>query len=225
MREIPFDDPTKSWVVGSIYCLGKNYRAHAIEMGQVEARPPVIFIKPAASLAPLGDPITLGWNMGEVHHEVELVVAISLPPELEATSRELTETEADRSIAAYTVGLDLTRRAIQSQAKRAGEPWSASKGFPSAAPIAELRSRTPGTRFEKMTVRLDVNGETRQMAPVSSMILSPVEAVRLVSRQFPLSTGDLIFTGTPAGVGPLRRGDELRVALEPELSVETVVSR
>jgi 2-keto-4-pentenoate hydratase/2-oxohepta-3-ene-1,7-dioic acid hydratase in catechol pathway len=224
MRSLSFTDPTKSWTVGSVYCLGKNYRAHAIEMGQTDPRPPVVFIKPAASLTPLSQPITLGRNLGDVHHEVELVIAIALPPDLDATGRELTPEQADSAITAYTIGLDLTRRTIQTQAKQAGEPWSASKGFPNSAPIAELRPRTPDTDFSTMTVRLDVNGETRQMGPVSSMVLSPIEAARLVSRQFPLATGDLIFTGTPSGVGPIRRGDKLRVALEPEIAVDAEVA-
>jgi fumarylpyruvate hydrolase len=224
MRSVRVEGLGARVVVGTVYCFGKNYRAHAIEMGQTEPKPPVVFLKPAAALVVPDGTIAIPTDRGEVHHEAELVLALDIPEEL--AGRALEEADADRCIVAYTIGLDLTLRDEQSRAKSAGEPWAASKGFPGSAPIAELRRRAPGEVWSGMTLTLDVDGERRQEASLETMTLSPAASVAHLSRVFPLASGDLVFTGTPAGVGPLSPGSRVTAALEPgpRLEVEVIAT-
>lgn len=207
MTTLRMGDGAERWTAGTVYCFGKNYRAHAIEMGQVEAKPPVVFIKPTASVVVPAGSIVIPTDRGEVHHEAELVLALELPDAL--TGHPLSETEADTAIVAFTVGLDLTLRDEQKTAKSAGEPWAASKGFRGSAPIAPLTRRRPEHAFSDLTLTLDVDGTRRQEAALSDMTLFPAACVAHLSRVFPLETGDLVFTGTPAGVGPLRPGNRI----------------
>jgi 2-keto-4-pentenoate hydratase/2-oxohepta-3-ene-1,7-dioic acid hydratase in catechol pathway len=193
-------------------------------MGQREPRPPVVFLKPAAALVDLSAPLVIPDQAGEVHHEVELVLGLSFPLDLDGRGHALSLHDADRAIVAFTVGLDLTLRDRQSAAKQAGEPWAASKGFPGSAPVAPLRTRHPSDRLVDGVLRLEVGGAERQRASLASMTLSPPEIVRELSRSFPLATGDLVFTGTPAGVGPLCAGDRVVAELAPWIRVETRVA-
>lgn len=220
MTTLPVDGHD-AWTAGTVYCLGKNYRAHAVEMGQTTPRPPVIFLKPAAALVPLTDTIAIPGDRGEVHHEVELVLGLRLDPS--RAGRVLTEDDARDAIAVLGIGLDLTLRDEQAQAKQAGEPWAASKGFPASGPISTLRP-LGDTALDDLAVRLEIDGEVRQTGKVSEMTLSPTAAIVALSRRFPLASGDLVFTGTPAGVGPLADGQTVTVALDPVLSVTGRVS-
>jgi 2-keto-4-pentenoate hydratase/2-oxohepta-3-ene-1,7-dioic acid hydratase in catechol pathway len=213
-------DGGEPWIVGSVYCLGKNYRAHAVEMGQTTPRPPVVFLKPAAALVPFADTLVIPGDRGEVHHEIELVLGLRLDPDQEG--RPLTETEARGTIAVLGIGLDLTLRDEQARAKAAGEPWTASKGFAGSGPLSSLRPLGE-VRLDDLSVRLEVDGEVRQAGRVSEMTLSPVASVMALSRRFPLASGDLVFTGTPAGVGPLVEGQMVTVALDPLLAITTRV--
>ncbi len=224
MKRIPIAGTTDRWNVGTVYCLGKNYRAHAREMGEHDEKPPVVFLKPAAALVDATQPIVLPRGRGAVHHEIELVLAIAGASGMPPFGEPVSDTEADRMIAGFTIGLDLTLRDLQTEAKRAGEPWSAAKGFPGSAPMGAIVMRQPEHRFEEMRVRLEVNGDCRQEGAVSEMILSPRAAVAHVAGLFPLEEGDLIFTGTPAGVGPLSPGDRLVARLDPLLSISLTVA-
>lgn len=192
--------------VRRVLCVGQNYAAHAREMGaDPTRRPPFFFSKPADALVPLGGEIPYPSRTADLHHEVELVVAIGhggadLDPE---TARGL--------IVGWAVGVDLTRRDLQAEAKATGRPWDAAKGFDFSAPIGPLTLKRD---IAEPTggIRLKVNGETRQSGHLSDMIWSPSEVVAQASSLWRLAPGDLIFTGTPEGVGPLQRGD--RVAAE-----------
>ena len=204
--------------VRRILCVGQNYAAHAREMGaDPERRPPFFFSKPADALVPLGGQVPYPSVTQDLHHEVELVVALG------HGGAEVTADEARALIAGWAVGVDLTRRDIQAQAKKDGRPWDASKGFDFSAPIGEvvLRRDMPEA---KGAIRLSGNGETRQSGELSDMIWSPAEVVAQASRLWRLAPGDLIFTGTPEGVGPLVRGDEVRAEIDglPALSFTMV---
>jgi len=225
MITLPFLEHDDRWTVGTVYCLGKNYRAHAVEMGQTHPRPPVVFLKPAAALCDLRKPIEVPGHRGSVHHEVEMVLALSLPEPFDGTDQVLDQDTAAEAIAAFPVGLDLTLRDEQAGAKSAGEPWAASKGFPGSAPVAPLITRSPAHDLGAMALQLIVNGETRQSAAVSEMTLDPVDTLIALSRCFPLATGDLVFTGTPAGVGPLHPGDDVNVRLTPHFDIHTRAER
>lgn len=221
MTTLPVHGSTERVMIGTVYCFGKNYRAHAIEMGQKEAKRPVVFIKPARAVGVPEGIIEIPTDRGEVHHEAELVLAIEIPGEL--AGRAMSEAEAARCITAYTIGLDLTLRDEQSAAKAAGEPWAASKGFPGSAPVAPLRRRSRDHSWSGLTLTLDVDGERRQEALLDTMTLSPAACVTHLSRVFPLATGDLVFTGTPAGVGPVVPGNRVRAALGETLVLDVRV--
>lgn len=212
MPALPIRGEEATWRVGTVYCLGKNYRAHAVEMGQIEPRPPVVFLKPAASVVPFERTLPIPTDRGAVHHEVELVLALSLPAG-HVPGAPLTAAEAGRTIAAYTVGLDLTLRDEQQAAKEAGEPWASAKGFPGSAPVAPLTRADLERTFVQGELCLRVGGVERQRAPLSDMTMPPAAIVAALSRVFPLCTGDVVFTGTPAGVGPLTVGDAIDVRL------------
>ncbi len=219
MHRVPVVD-AEPWSVGTVYCLGKNYRAHAVEMGQATPKPPVIFLKPATTLVPLSEPVAIPTDRGPVHHEIELVIGVRwLAGRVPA---DVTPDDAESAIATLAVGLDLTLRDVQSAAKSAGEPWAASKGFTGSAPVSALRARGH-LPWSDLSLSLSVNGAPRQSAPLSDMTLSPAATVAAVARAFPLADGDLIFTGTPAGVGPLSPGDTLDVRLDPIIAERTRV--
>ena len=194
--------------VRRVLCVGQNYAAHAREMGaDPTRRPPFFFSKPADALVPLGGEIPYPGRTSDLHHEVELVVAIGhggadLDPE---TARGL--------IFGWAVGVDLTRRDLQAEAKAAGRPWDAAKGFDFSGPIGPI-TRARNIADPTGGIRLLVNDETRQAGHLTDMIWSPAEVVAQASTLWRLAPGDLIFTGTPEGVGPLQRGDRVTAEIE-----------
>jgi len=187
--------------VGKIVAVGRNYADHAREMGNAAADPPVLFLKPPSALVPGGGAIALPSFSREVHHEVELVVRIG------CGGARLSPAAAARSIDACAVGIDLTARDLQSEAKRRGEPWAVAKGFDGAAPVSEFVAIGDVGELAGLELALTVNGAARQRGAIAQMTLPPAELVAFVSSRFRLEPGDLIFTGTPAGVGAVRAGD------------------
>ncbi len=186
----------------SVYGLGRTYAAHAAEMGA--APEPVVFVMPWSSLAPGGGEIPWPEGSGLVHHEVELVLRLG------AGGRRLERDAAGAAIAAVTVGIDLTARDLQGRAKELGHPWSRAKGFPGACPLGPPVAADPFRgRWGDIDLVLAVDGEIRQRARVAEMRPDPPGIVSLLSRWFELVPGDLVFTGTPAGVGPVRPGERL----------------
>jgi fumarylpyruvate hydrolase len=190
--------------VHRIYCVGRNYAAHAREMGMdPEREPPFFFSKPADAVVPNGAPVPYPPRTGNLHHEIELVVAIG------AGGRDIPLADALAHVYGYAVGNDLTRRDLQFAAREKGQPWDVSKGFDRSAPVTAIRRAAEVGHPERGRIWIEVNGERRQQADLSEMIWSVPEIVAELSTLFDLAPGDLIFTGTPAGVGPVQRGDSL----------------
>ena len=194
--------------VRRILCVGRNYAAHAREMGQdPEREPPFFFTKPADAVVDTGADIPYPSMTADLHHEIELVVAIA------EGGADISVDQALAHVFGYGVGVDLTRRDLQALAKDKGRPWDFAKGFDRSAPMGSLvpvsRIGHPG----KAAIHLSVNGKSRQSADVSDMIWSVPEVIAEASRYIALAPGDLIFTGTPAGVGPLVRGDVVEGAV------------
>jgi fumarylpyruvate hydrolase len=190
--------------VHRIYCVGRNYAAHAREMGMdPEREPPFFFSKPADAIVPNGAPVPYPPRTGNLHHEIELVVAIG------AGGRDIPLADALAHVFGYAVGNDLTRRDLQFAAREKGQPWDVAKGFDRSAPVTAIRRAAEVGHLERGRIWIEVNGERRQQADLSEMIWNVPEIVAELSTLFDLVPGDLIFTGTPAGVGPVRRGDSL----------------
>ncbi len=190
--------------VHRIYCVGRNYAKHAREMGMDPDRePPFFFSKPADAVVANGTPVPYPSRTSNLHHELELVVAIG------AGGRDIPLDSALTHVYGYAVGLDLTRRDQQFAARDQGRPWDVAKGFDHSAPVSAIRPAAEMGHLEQGAIWLEVNGETRQRANLSEMIWSVPEIVAELSTYFELRPGDLIFTGTPEGVGPVTRGDSL----------------
>ena len=190
---------------GKLLCIGRNYAAHVREMGDVADLPeePVVFLKPSTALVASGGAVVLPRQSDDVHHEVELVVVIG------RAGKHIAEADALHHVAAYALGLDLTARDLQARAKAAKGPWSVAKGFDTFAPLGPLTPAAEVPDPQALTIALKVNGETRQEGTTDHMIFSVARLVAYLSTVFTLEPGDLIYTGTPEGVGPVRAGDRL----------------
>jgi fumarylpyruvate hydrolase len=185
--------------VRRVLCVGRNYAAHRREMGGDERDPPFFFAKPADAVVPGGGTLPYPSATDELHHEIELVIAIG------GEGEDVSADAAAALIYGYAVGVDLTRRDLQNQAKAKGQPWEAGKGFDFSAPVSPIHygaAPSPEAR-----IWLTVNGRVRQEGRIGDMIWSPAEIVAQASVLWGLAPGDLIFTGTPEGVGRLARGD------------------
>jgi len=181
--------------VRRIFCVGRNYPEHAREMGASDVRaPPFFFTKPADAVMPSGSAVPYPSRTSDFHHEIELVVALA----------------AEREIYGYAVGNDLTRRDVQAAMKKEGKPWDTAKGFDHSAPVSPIARAADIGHPERGRIWLEVNGRLRQEGDIGDMIWRVPEIVAELATWFELEAGDLIFTGTPAGVGPLKPGDRVR---------------
>ena len=204
--------------VHRIYCVGQNYAAHAREMGaDPEREPPLFFTKPADALVPNGATIPYPSRTANLHHEVELVVAIG------ASGRDIAAGEAEGYVFGYAVGNDLTRRDLQHAAKEKGRPWDSAKGFDRSAPMTDLFPAEHYGHVRRGEIRLAVDGEVRQRADIADMTWSVPEIIAELSTLFELRPGDLVFTGTPAGVGPVRPGQTMVGYIEGLEELRTTV--
>jgi fumarylpyruvate hydrolase len=195
--------------VHRIYCVGQNYAAHAREMGTDPKRElPCFFTKPADAVVPNGARVPYPPATRDLHHEVELVAALGHP------LRNASPAQALDAVFGYAVGLDLTRRDLQAEARRRGRPWDTAKAFDRSAPISAIHPVSEVGHIERGRIWLTVNGTERQSADVSDMIWSVAEIAVELSRLFELRPGDLIFTGTPAGVGPVGPGDQIEAGVD-----------
>jgi fumarylpyruvate hydrolase len=202
--------------VRRVYCVGRNYRAHAIEMGKDPDREfPFFFMKPADALVPGGGPIAYPPRSNNYHYEAELVVAIG------KGGRNVAVDDAEPLIFGYATGLDMTRRDLQLQARDAGRPWDMGKGFDQSAPISAIKRIEETGLIRAGTIKLTVNGETKQSSDISLLIWNVNEVIADLSTYVQLQPGDLIYTGTPEGVGAVTIGDELTVSIDglPSLTV------
>jgi uncharacterized protein (TIGR00369 family) len=202
--------------VGKILAVGRNYAAHVAEMGAPVGEPPVVFLKPATALVAGGGRVRIPTDAGEVHHEVELVVVIG------KTGKAISKEAALDHVLGYAVGLDLTLRDLQSEAKEKRGPWSIAKGFDGSAPVSNVVLRDEVGDGSGLEISLDVNGERRQQGSTSMMLCGVAELIAHASRWMTLERGDLLFTGTPAGVGAVAPGDKLEARVERvgQLSVD-----
>jgi fumarylpyruvate hydrolase len=190
--------------VHRIYCVGRNYAAHAREMGMdPEREPPFFFSKPADAVTANGAAVPYPPRTSNLHHEIELVVAIG------EGGSDIPVGNALAHVFGYAVGNDLTRRDLQFAAREKSQPWDVSKGFDHSAPLTAIRRVADVGHPARGAIWIEVNGESRQRADLSEMIWSVPEIISELSALFELKPGDLIFTGTPAGVGPVARGDSL----------------
>lgn len=194
--------------VRRIYCIGKNYVAHIREMNADERDPPVIFQKPADAIVRNGGEIPYPVFSDNFHYECELVVA------LKSGGYNIAEADAPKHIFGYAVGLDMTRRDLQAAALEKGLPWEATKAFDQSAPVGPVTRVEDCGVLESGHVRLKVNGVTRQDADISLMIWKVNEIIAKLSEQYRLMPGDIIMTGTPAGVGAVTSGDVLDCSVD-----------
>ncbi len=191
-----------------IYCVGRNYAEHIREMGgDTEREPPIFFSKPPDAVVPNGTLVPYPPRTANLHHEIELVIAIG------RGGRNVGKDEALEHVFGYATGNDLTRRDLQHAAKQKGLPWDTSKGFDCSAPLAPIRPVTRG-HLSRGRIWLTVNGQPRQESDIAEMIWSVPEIIAELSTLFELAPGDLIFTGTPAGVGALVPGDRIEGGIE-----------
>ncbi len=194
----------QAFPVHRIYCVGRNYAAHAREMGHdPERATPVFFMKPADAIVHSGSTVPYPSRTENLQHEVELVVAVGEP------GRDIPVENALDHVFGYAVGIDLTRRDLQLAAKEARGTWDTAKGFDQSAPITRVHRATEIGHPDSGRIWLSVNGENRQNADLNELIWSVPEAIAELSTFFALAPGDLVFTGTPAGVGPLEAGDKI----------------
>jgi fumarylpyruvate hydrolase len=203
--------------VHRIYCVGRNYAEHAREMGNdPKVEPPVFFTKPADAIVANGVAVPYPPRTENLHYEVELVVAVA------GAGRNIAAGQALGHVFGYAVGNDLTRRDLQGAAKKKGLPWDTGKAFDASAPIGAIRPASLG-HVERGRIWLTVNGETRQQSDVSEMIWSVSGIIAELSTLFELRAGDLIYTGTPAGVGPLKPGDRIECGIDGLESLSNTV--
>ncbi len=189
--------------VGKLLCIGRNYADHAAEMDRDVPDEPMVFLKPPSALIRSGAAVELPPQSQDVHYEVELVAVIG------QEGKHIPRSAALDHVAGYAVGLDMTARDLQAEAKEQRHPWSVAKGFDTFAPLGPIQPAAAVDDVQDLTLRLTVNGETRQEASTRHQIFPVRELVHYCSQIFTLSPGDLLYTGTPSGVGPVQEGDQL----------------
>jgi fumarylpyruvate hydrolase len=205
--------------VHRIYCVGRNYAAHAREMGNDPTRePPFFFSKPADAIVPNNATIPYPPRTQNLHHEIELVIAIG------GGGKDIHAHSALDHVYGYAVGNDLTRRDLQSAARDKGQPWDTSKGFDRSAAIAAIRPVSAGGHVARGTIWLKVNGELKQQGDIGDLIWSVPEIIAELSTLFELAAGDLIYTGTPAGVGAVKSGDRMEGGVDGLQTLVTIIA-
>jgi fumarylpyruvate hydrolase len=214
---LPVDGTDAVFPVARVFCVGRNYAEHAVEMGHDPDRePPFFFMKPATAVVPNGGSLPFPTATDDLHHEVELVVA------LRGGGTDIPVEGALEHVFGYAIGLDMTRRDLQSKAKEMGRPWDMGKGFDRSAPIGAIRPATAIGHPDAGAIWLRVNGDLRQEGHLAQQIWKVPETIAYLSTLVELRPGDLIMTGTPKGVGRVVPGDVLEGHVEGvgELRVE-----
>lgn len=204
----PFNQPT-----GKIVCVGRNYAEHARELNNPIPSQPILFIKPADAAVPMAPLFSVPYGLGAVHHELEIAVLIG------QRLCQATEHEVLAAMAGVGLGLDLTLRDVQDDLKAKGQPWEIAKGFDGACPLSEFVAASTVEDWQQLCLTLVRNGQIQQQGSSAEMLFPLVPLIAHMSRIFTLNPGDIIMTGTPAGVGPLLPGDELEASLNNWLRV------
>ncbi|CAB3920785.1 Fumarylpyruvate hydrolase [Achromobacter anxifer] len=205
---VPVAGSQDSFPVRRVYCVGRNYAAHAREMGfDPDREPPFFFCKPADAVVPVAEGSTLSLpypsETANLHYEIELVAAIG------KGGANISVDEALQHVWGYAVGLDMTRRDLQMKMREAGRPWELGKAFDQSAPIGPLYPASAVKNIDQAAIWLQVNGADKQRSDTGKLIWSVAETIAYLSKYFRLEAGDLIYTGTPEGVGPVVRGDKM----------------
>ena len=204
--------------VGKVVCIGQNYQDHIAEMQSKTAPEALFFIKPATALCTMAPQFVIPQQRGAVHNETELAILIAKP------LKEADYTAVQEAIWGYSLALDLTLRDVQAELKQLGRPWEIAKGFDGACPVAGFVEKSQVQHPQQLEFRLQVNGQLRQQGNTANMIRGITQLISEMSQHFTLLPGDIVLSGTPAGVGPLQRDDELELQLADLLHITTRVS-
>jgi fumarylpyruvate hydrolase len=215
---LPVTGDSRRFAVNRIYCVGRNYADHAREMGHDPDRElPFFFMKPAKAIVTDGREMAYPALSNDVHHEIEMVVAIG------KGGANIPADQALDHVYGYGVGLDMTRRDLQAEAKKLGRPWDTGKAFDQSAPCGEITPVALCGHPAKGLVKLFVNGEVRQEGDLDQIIWNVPDTIAYLSTLFTLEPGDLIFSGTPAGVGPVKKGDVLEGSIAGLVGLKTTI--
>ena len=218
MAHVTIEGLARPIEIANIFCIGRNYAAHVAELGNRPAQDPVVFIKPTSAILNAGGVIELPRFSNDVHYEAELVMLVG------KGGKNIDQDQALEHIAGYGLGLDLTARDLQTQAKKAGLPWAVGKGFDGSACVSGF---VPASRIEDplaIEFQMQLNGVLKQHGEVRKMLFPLPFVIAYLSRVFTLQAGDLIYTGTPEGVGPLTHGDHLQLSMGNRLACEFSVA-
>jgi len=205
---LPIRGSNESFPVRRIYCIGRNYADHAIEMGHDPNKEPPFFFQKNAQNVDTSGTFPYPPQTSDVHHEMELVVA------LKSGGADISLDNALEHVYGYGLGLDMTRRDLQGEAKKLGRPWEVGKSFEKSAPMSELVPASETGHLDQGRICLKVNGEIKQDGDLNQMIWKVPEMIAYLSRFYDIAGGDLIMSGTPAGVGPIQRGDKMECEIE-----------
>ncbi|PCH64119.1 MAG: fumarylacetoacetate hydrolase [SAR86 cluster bacterium] len=215
---LAIDGSSQRFPLHRIYCVGRNYADHVKEMGgDVTRNAPVFFSKPATALVSDNADVAYPQATQDLHHEVELVICLA------KGGKNISLEAAQACVFGYSVGIDFTRRDLQSEAKKGGKPWDVAKGFDNSAPVSQITPVDVSKPLSQAQIKLAVNGQQRQCGNIEDMIYSVAEVIMHLSTFFELKAGDLIFTGTPAGVSAVGVGDKIQASIESVGSIEFTI--
>ena len=203
--------------IGKVVCVGRNYAAHAKELNNPVPDRPILFIKPGSAVVPMVPAFSIPTDQGAVHHELEIALLIG------KRLRHASAAEADLAIQGIGLGLDLTLRELQDELKSKGHPWERAKAFDGSCPLSDFVDTRRVPDWSNLTMCLKRNGMMQQQGNTAAMIVNIVGLLVEISRTFTLEPGDVVLTGTPAGVGPLKAGDYLQASLQDWIELETMV--
>jgi 5-carboxymethyl-2-hydroxymuconate isomerase len=217
MKTIKIKNSNVEFPICKIVCVGRNYAEHAYELGNEIPEKPVVFLKTLSSVIYSGDTIMYPPYSDDMHHETELVLLIG------ERLKNADHTNAERAIIAYGIGLDMTLRDVQSELKKKGHPWTIAKCFDTSTVLSDFVSKFEHPLSLDDYISLKVNGEVEQRDQLKKMLFKPAEIVQYISSLMTLEKGDLIFTGTPKGVGKVEKGDRLEAELEGIIKLNCMV--
>lgn len=218
MKSIKIKNSSKEIQIGKIVCVGRNYTEHARELGNEVPEKPVVFLKPASAAIQSGGKITYPSFSNEMHHEVELVLLIG------AEIKNASLLESENAIIGYGLGLDMTLRDVQNELKKKSHPWTIAKCFDTSAVLSAFTLKENYSLTLEEEISLSINGILKQKEKLNKIIFKPAQIVQYISSLMRLEEGDLVYTGTPAGVGKVERGDNITAKILPfaELTAEVI---
>ena len=217
MKQLVIKNSSEKINIGKVVCVGRNYAAHAKEMGNEIPSFPIIFLKTATCIINSGGEVVHPDYSNDLHHEIELVLVIG------NEIKNATEEEAEKAIAGYAVGLDMTLRDLQNESRNKGEPWTLAKVFDTSGVVSPVVLKSEYHLRGNEKIYLNVNGEMKQISTLDKMLFNAVATVQHISKKMTLEKGDLVFTGTPEGVGRVIPGDKLSGGIENIGKIETAI--